>query len=146
MPTKPLTKEQEKKIEEDEKEEAEDEKFWQEQNEIYYLEHPEQKPTEESAPVDPDEEYRKAKMRVLSKIEGQVDLEDFWREVLSYPLWKDVLRTYYRIVAGVVQNHYASFTVSATVKNGFIEWTYRFFDADGKEIFYDATNEAGVKE
>lgn len=134
-----LTPEEQEKLREAYKEEAEEEAL-EEENEEEITEET------EPEPIDPDEQLRQQKKRILDKIEKEVDLDDFWREVLSFPEWKDVLRTYYRIVAGAVQNHYASFTVSAVVKNGFIEWTYRFFDADGKEIFYDAENEAGAKE
>lgn len=100
----------------------------------------------EPEPIDPEEEIRQQKKRIYDKIEAQVDLSEFWQEVLLNPQWSDTLRVYYRIVAGLVLKHYGKFTVEATVENGNIVWEYHFFDKDGKEIFYDAENEEGVKE
>lgn len=131
MPKRQLTPEEIKNQLEDELEEEEDEL--------------EDEETEESEPIDPDAEYKAQKKRILDKIESQVDLSEFWSEVLANKKWEDILRIYYRANAGIIQKFYTSFTISVTLENDKIVWKYHFFK-DGKEISFDITNEEGVKD
>jgi hypothetical protein len=132
MPKKPIDKEIEDSLEEGEQ--LEDEKGYSEEE------------TEESEPIDPNEQLRQQKKRILDKIEKQLELSDFWQTVLGNKSWEEILRIYYRLNAGLVQKFYASFTIKAVLEGDKIEWKYTFFDSNGKEVNFDILNKAGAKE
>lgn len=134
MPKKPIDSELESSLEENEKAEEKELEDFEELEE-----------TEESEPIDPDEQLGQQKRRIYDKIEKQLELSDFWQEVLSNSSWNDILRIYYRLNAGIVQKFYDSFTVKAILKGDKIEWEYKFYK-DGEEVDFDALNERGVKE
>jgi hypothetical protein len=126
---------------------AEDEWEEPEEDEPSETEEREEEEVQETEPQKTEEETRnEQRRRILNKIEAQVDLSDFWQEVLNNKGWNDILRIYYRLNAGLVQKFYASFTIRAVRVGDRIEWTYSFFDENNKEVFFDALNTAKVAE
>jgi len=102
---------------------------------------------EEPIPEENKEDIIRAKKEaILDAILAQVNLTPFWADVLKNPAWSDVLKIWFKLNNGIVRGFYNSFTVKGILVGDKIEWTYSFFDKDGKEVFFDIMNEAKVAE
>jgi len=98
------------------------------------VEEPEELETEESEP-EPIDEIKETKLRILQKLESQIDFEDEFSDLLSNPEWRQIFANFV-VAIKAVANGEAGYFVQIVTPNGKgkVNITSKFTDKDGKEI------------
>jgi hypothetical protein len=82
-----------------------------------------------------------AQTKEIAELKNQLKT---WRNILDNPRWDEILRTYFRVVYAMTKGMCAKTVVTITEKDGVMNFSYDYFDANGAPIVTELSD--GAKE
>lgn len=131
--------------EEDEEDTPEQIALWKKEAEEYFIREKKAKVLDLMLKqLEESEQQDKQATELLKEIADLKEKLESWRAILDNPRWEEILSTYFKICFAMTKGMCAKTVVTITEKDGVMNFSYDYFDANGAPIVTELSD--GAKE